>query len=110
MLGNIYNCIDLDFKGLWKLQMDKFIWSQNDQNDKYLIILVSVYLSYMDDWKKAPEAYFAKKQISNFDVQYKSRSCNKTLCVNLIPVYEHDFACTLEIKAYIKALLPFIKF
>ena len=66
MLGNIYNCIDLDFKGLWKLQMDKFIWSQNDphiKNDKYLIILVSVYLSYMDDWKKAPEAYFAKTNI-----------------------------------------------
>ena len=32
-------------------------------NDKYLIILVSVYLSYMDDWKKAPEAYFAKTNI-----------------------------------------------
>ena len=60
--------------------------------------------------EKGPRSLFCTKQISNFDVQYKSRSCNKTLCVNLIPVYEHDFACRLEIKAHIKALLPFIKF
>ena len=60
--------------------------------------------------EKRLQKLILQKQISNFDVQYKSRSCNKTLCVNLIPVYEHDFACTLEIKAYIKALLPFIKF
>ena len=89
MLGNIYNCIDLDFKGLWKLQMDKFIWSQNDphiKNDKYLIILVSVYLSYMDDWKKAPEAYFAKNK-------YRILMCN----------INHDHV----IKPYVLIWYPF---
>ena len=106
MLGNIYNYIDLDFKGLWKLQMDIA------HIQKWLVFIEVIFNLFMlHGWlKKGSRSLFCKKQISNFDVQYKSRSCNKTLCVNLIPVYEHDFACTLEIKAYIKALLPFIKF